>query len=112
MTFRLFIAGCGATGRLALTVVDVLAEFGAGRVVYQEFTRVSRAIKTGSFFNNHTLTDAVDLAVGNGLRPSRIWASAASGGGPRNTTLSYATSHGTSTRTTTEIRSRSAGRPC
>ena len=38
---------------------------GAGRVVYQEFTRVSRAIKTGSFFTNHTLTDAVDLAVEN-----------------------------------------------
>jgi 2,3-bisphosphoglycerate-independent phosphoglycerate mutase len=38
---------------------------GAGRVVYQEFTRVSRAIKTGSFFRNHTLTDAVDLAKEN-----------------------------------------------
>ncbi|MGA7801733.1 MAG: 2,3-bisphosphoglycerate-independent phosphoglycerate mutase [Gammaproteobacteria bacterium] len=38
---------------------------GAGRVVYQEFTRVSRAIKTGSFFTNQTLTDAVDLAVAN-----------------------------------------------
>jgi 2,3-bisphosphoglycerate-independent phosphoglycerate mutase len=38
---------------------------GAGRVVYQEFTRVSRAIKTGSFFRNHTLTDAVDLAMEN-----------------------------------------------
>ena len=38
---------------------------GAGRVVYQEFTRVSRAIKTGSFFRNHTLTDAVDLAKDN-----------------------------------------------
>ncbi len=36
---------------------------GAGRVVYQEITRVSRAIKTGSFFTNHTLTDAVDRAV-------------------------------------------------
>ena len=36
---------------------------GAGRVVYQEFTRVSRAIRTGSFFNNQTLTDAVDLAI-------------------------------------------------
>jgi 2,3-bisphosphoglycerate-independent phosphoglycerate mutase len=35
---------------------------GAGRVVYQEFTRVSRAIKTGSFFNNATLTEAVDRA--------------------------------------------------
>ncbi len=39
---------------------------GAGRVVYQEFTRVSRAIKTGSFFTNRTLTDAVDLAIETG----------------------------------------------
>lgn len=38
---------------------------GAGRIVYQEFTRVSRAIKTGSFFNNHTLTNAVDRASEN-----------------------------------------------
>src|SRR3569623_1653365 len=35
---------------------------GAGRVVYQEFTRISRAIKSGSFFTNSTLTDAVDAA--------------------------------------------------
>ncbi|MBN45641.1 MULTISPECIES: 2,3-bisphosphoglycerate-independent phosphoglycerate mutase [unclassified Methylophaga] len=33
---------------------------GAGRVVYQEFTRISRAIRTGSFFTNQTLTDVVD----------------------------------------------------
>jgi len=39
---------------------------GAGRVVYQEFTRVSRSIKTGSFFNNATLTNAVDLAIESG----------------------------------------------
>lgn len=39
---------------------------GAGRVVYQEFTRVSRAIKTASFFNNRTLTDAADLARDTG----------------------------------------------
>lgn len=38
---------------------------GSGRVVYQEFTRVSRAIRTGSFFSNRTLTDAVDLAIKN-----------------------------------------------
>lgn len=38
---------------------------GAGRVIYQEFTRISRSIKTGSFFTNKTLTDAVDLAVEN-----------------------------------------------
>jgi 2,3-bisphosphoglycerate-independent phosphoglycerate mutase len=36
---------------------------GAGRVVYQEYTRINRAISSGSFFNNKTLTDAVDLAV-------------------------------------------------
>ncbi|HED18694.1 MAG TPA: 2,3-bisphosphoglycerate-independent phosphoglycerate mutase [Gammaproteobacteria bacterium] len=39
---------------------------GAGRVVYQEFTRVSRSIKTGSFFHNATLTDAADLAKETG----------------------------------------------
>lgn len=36
---------------------------GGGRVVYQEFTRVSRSVKTGSFFNNATLTGAVDQAI-------------------------------------------------
>ena len=36
---------------------------GSGRVVYQEFTRVNRSIRTGSFFKNHTLTDAVDLTL-------------------------------------------------
>lgn len=36
---------------------------GAGRVVYQEFTRISRAIRTGSFFTNLTLTNAVDKAL-------------------------------------------------
>ena len=36
---------------------------GAGRVVYQEFTRIGRSIRTGSFYSNRTLTDAVDLAV-------------------------------------------------
>ncbi|MDH5444427.1 MAG: 2,3-bisphosphoglycerate-independent phosphoglycerate mutase [Gammaproteobacteria bacterium] len=35
---------------------------GAGRVVYQEYTRVSRSIKTGSFFTNQTLVDAVEKA--------------------------------------------------
>ena len=39
---------------------------GSGRVVYQEFTRIGRSIRTGSFFSNRTLTDAVDLAVEKG----------------------------------------------
>ncbi|WP_456407573.1 2,3-bisphosphoglycerate-independent phosphoglycerate mutase [Thiolapillus sp.] len=38
---------------------------GSGRVVYQEFTRVSRSIRTGSFYSNATLTGAVDIAVDN-----------------------------------------------
>ena len=39
---------------------------GAGRVVYQEYTRINRAISTGTFFTNKTLTDAIDLALKNG----------------------------------------------
>jgi 2,3-bisphosphoglycerate-independent phosphoglycerate mutase len=39
---------------------------GAGRVVYQEYTRINRAISTGTFFTNKTLTDAVDLALRTG----------------------------------------------
>lgn len=39
---------------------------GSGRVVYQEFTRVSRSIRTGSFFSNLTLTEAVDAAAKKG----------------------------------------------
>jgi len=34
--------------------------------VYQEFTRVSRSIRTGSFYSNLTLTNAVDTAVQKG----------------------------------------------
>ena len=39
---------------------------GAGRVVYQEYTRINRAIATGTFFTNKTITDAVDLALRTG----------------------------------------------
>ena len=39
---------------------------GAGRVVYQEYTRINRAITTGTFFTNKTLTDAIDLALKTG----------------------------------------------
>ncbi len=38
---------------------------GAGRVVYQEFTRIQHAIESGLFFANQTLTDAVDTAISN-----------------------------------------------
>jgi len=36
---------------------------GAGRVVYQEFTRISKAIEEGAFFQNPVLTGAVDKAT-------------------------------------------------
>ncbi|WP_339080944.1 2,3-bisphosphoglycerate-independent phosphoglycerate mutase [Pseudomonas sp. TMP9] len=36
---------------------------GAGRVVYQDFTRVTKAIREGEFFDNPTITAAVDKAV-------------------------------------------------
>ncbi len=39
---------------------------GAGRVVYQEFTRISKAVDDGSFFRNDVLCSAVDKAVGAG----------------------------------------------
>lgn len=36
---------------------------GAGRVVYQEATRIERSIKTGSFFENATLIEPLDRAI-------------------------------------------------
>ncbi|MCJ8168394.1 2,3-bisphosphoglycerate-independent phosphoglycerate mutase [Atopomonas sediminilitoris] len=36
---------------------------GAGRVVYQDFTRVTKAIRDGEFFRNPTIGSAVDQAV-------------------------------------------------
>ncbi len=38
---------------------------GAGRVVYQEYTRISRAIRSGTFFTNPVLTESVDAAIKN-----------------------------------------------
>ncbi|NLQ17490.1 2,3-bisphosphoglycerate-independent phosphoglycerate mutase [Marinomonas sp. M1K-6] len=39
---------------------------GAGRVVYQNFTRIGKAIEDGSFFENEALVNAVDKAVSAG----------------------------------------------
>lgn len=39
---------------------------GAGRVVYQELTRVTKAIQDGDFFDNKTLCEAIDKAVSKG----------------------------------------------
>ncbi|HHY43090.1 MAG TPA: 2,3-bisphosphoglycerate-independent phosphoglycerate mutase [Thermoanaerobacterales bacterium] len=38
---------------------------GAGRIVYQDFTRVSQDIKSGAFFENHALVWAMDNALKN-----------------------------------------------
>lgn len=38
---------------------------GAGRVVYQEFTRISKAIRDGTFFTNPAFTETVDRATKN-----------------------------------------------
>lgn len=66
---RTFINGSGASvglpaDQMGNSEVGHL-NLGAGRVVYQEYTRVSRSVKTGSFFSNQTLIDAVDQAVDN-----------------------------------------------
>ncbi|MBI1732529.1 MAG: 2,3-bisphosphoglycerate-independent phosphoglycerate mutase [Gammaproteobacteria bacterium] len=39
---------------------------GSGRVVHQEFTRISRAVEDGSFFRNETFTGAFRAAAANG----------------------------------------------
>ncbi|NLI14423.1 MAG: 2,3-bisphosphoglycerate-independent phosphoglycerate mutase [Peptococcaceae bacterium] len=39
---------------------------GAGRVVYQDLTRITRAVKDGSFFKNEVLLDAVNRARESG----------------------------------------------
>ncbi len=38
---------------------------GAGRIVYQDFTRITKAIATGEFFENPTLKTAIDKVVNN-----------------------------------------------
>lgn len=41
---------------------------GAGRIVYQELTRINKSIREGAFFKNKTLTKAFELAKQNGSR--------------------------------------------
>jgi 2,3-bisphosphoglycerate-independent phosphoglycerate mutase len=38
---------------------------GAGRIVYQNFTRISKAIKDGDFFRNQVLCESVDQVIKN-----------------------------------------------
>lgn len=41
---------------------------GAGRIVYQDLTRISKSIREGEFFENETLVDAVRSAKANGKK--------------------------------------------
>lgn len=41
---------------------------GAGRIVYQEFTRISKAIKDGDFFENKAFLDAIDHVKKNNTK--------------------------------------------
>ena len=41
---------------------------GAGRIVYQELTRITKAIKDGDFFENEELNAAIDHALENGTK--------------------------------------------
>lgn len=39
---------------------------GAGRVVYQDFTRITKSIEDGDFFENKAFTNTIDKAVSTG----------------------------------------------
>ena len=52
---------------------------GAGRVVYQDFTRITKAIRDGDFFTNSVITDAVDKAVAAN-KAVHIWGLLSEGG--------------------------------
>lgn len=64
------ISGCGMDvglphGQMGNSEVGH-TNLGAGRVVYQDLTRISKAIADGDFFSNPELVKAVDSAVKNG----------------------------------------------
>ncbi len=40
---------------------------GAGRVLYQDFTRITKDIRTGAFFENEVLVDAVEQAKASAM---------------------------------------------
>ena len=52
---------------------------GAGRVVYQDFTRITKAIREGDFFTNPVITDAVDKAIATN-NAVHIWGLLSEGG--------------------------------
>ncbi|WP_108649039.1 2,3-bisphosphoglycerate-independent phosphoglycerate mutase [Dongshaea marina] len=53
---------CGQMGNSEVGHVNI----GAGRVVYQDLTRITKSITDGDFFSNPTLCQGIDKAVKNG----------------------------------------------
>ncbi len=54
---------CGLMGNSEVGHMNI----GAGRIVFQEISRIDGTIEDGSFFENQALTDAVDRARGSRL---------------------------------------------
>lgn len=52
------------TGQMGNSEVGHL-NIGAGRIIYQELTRITKAIADGDFFDNETLNKAVENALKN-----------------------------------------------
>ncbi|MRX28231.1 2,3-bisphosphoglycerate-independent phosphoglycerate mutase [Kangiella sp. HZ709] len=66
---RTLISGSGTDvglpeGQMGNSEVGHL-NLGAGRVVYQDYTRISKAIKDGDFYENPALVQAIETAVAN-----------------------------------------------
>ena len=47
---------------------------GAGRIVYQELTRITKSIQDGDFFENEALSDGHEQRQGQRQAPSTLWA--------------------------------------
>ena len=62
---------------------------GAGRIVYQDLTRITKAIEDGDFFENEELIRAMDRAKNNGKKLHLYWL-ASSGGVHSHITHLYA----------------------
>ena len=45
---------------------------GAGRIVYQELTRITKAVQDGTFFENEALVHAMNAAKENGACPAEL----------------------------------------
>ncbi len=62
---------------------------GAGRIVYQDLTKITKAIKDGDFFTNPALVHAMDSAVKNGKK-LHLYGLLSTGGVHSHTTHLYA----------------------